>query len=158
MRFILASLCQLAGAVWCLDTAVLGAENPAPTGATWARPVVEQVAPGVWRVRFGTPERFTPGAIREASPRTDDLKRLPAPAALPFEPSQIRCWITPSHTAVYIPCDEPEEQIYGFGLDPGAYEQKGLRKYLTVCAGVIGKTGASHGPVPFYVGTKGYGV
>jgi alpha-D-xyloside xylohydrolase len=158
MLFILPSL-RLAGVATCsLAIASLGAESPVVTGAAWVKPVVEQVALGVWKVRFGTPERFTPGAIRETGPRTDDLKQLPAPTALPFELGQIRCRITPSHTAVYVPCDEPEEQIYGFGLDPGAYEQKGLRKYLTVCAGVIGKSGASHGPVPFYVSTRGYGV
>gem|GEM_PF-5155853 len=152
------SLSLKAVATGCLALATLRAEGQAATGAGWVKPVVEQVAPGVWRVRFGTPERFTPGATREAGPRLDDLKCLPPPVALPFEPGQIRGRITPSHTAVYVPCDEPGEQIYGFGLDPGAYEQKGLRKYLTVCAGVMGKTGASHGPVPFYVSTRGYGV
>ena len=145
-------------ATGCLALIALGAAGQADKGASWVKPEVEQVAPGVWRVRFETPERFTPGAVREAGPRLDDLKRLPPPGALPFEPGQIRGRITASHTTVYIPCDEPGEQIYGFGLDPGAYEQKGLRKYLTVCAGVMGKTGASHGPVPFYVSTRGYGV
>jgi alpha-D-xyloside xylohydrolase len=57
-----------------------------------------------------------------------------------------------------VPCEEPGQQIYGFGLDPGAYQQKGLCKNLTVCAAVVGETGASHGPVPFYLSTKGYGV
>ncbi len=70
MGFILPSLCLLAGAIWCLDTAVLGAENTATTDATWARPAVEQAAPDVWRVRFGTPERFTPGSIRETLSNT----------------------------------------------------------------------------------------
>ena len=39
------------------------------TSARWAKPAVEEVLPGVWRVRFGKPERFTPNAVREASPR-----------------------------------------------------------------------------------------
>ncbi len=158
MRFIMPSLGLSAVATLCLALAALGAGSPADPEAGWMKPAVEQVAPGVWKVRFGTPERFTPGANREAGPRMDDLRRLPSPGALPFEPGEIRCRVTSSHTAVYVPCDEPGEQIYGFGLDPGAYEQKGLRKYLTVCAAVMGKTGASHGPVPFYVSTRGYGV
>jgi alpha-D-xyloside xylohydrolase len=112
----------------------------------------------VWRVRFGTPERFTPLAIRESGPRVSGFQLLPAPPPLPFGPGQIRCRISPSRTTVYVPCDEPGQEIYGFGLDPGAYRQKGLCKNLTVCAAVVGKTGASHGPVPFYVSTKGYGV
>jgi len=133
-------------------------ENTDPPGATWASPVIESVCSGVWRVRYGTPERFTPFEIREADPCKQAIEQLPAPDSLPFELGQIRCRISSSRTTVYIPCDEPGEQIYGFGLDPGAYEQKGLRKYLGVCATAIGKTGASHGPVPFYASTKGYGV
>jgi alpha-D-xyloside xylohydrolase len=133
-----------------------GRAAAAPKGL--AVPAVEQVLPGVWRVRFGTPERFTPVAVRESAPRVQGFASLPAPTPLPFEPRQIRCRIAPSRTTVYVPCDEVGEQVYGFGLDPGAYQQKGLSKYLTVCASVMGKTGASHGPVPFYLSTKGYGV
>jgi hypothetical protein len=147
MRFIMPSLGLSAVATLCLALAAPGVASPADLEARWMKPAVEQAALGVWKVRFGTPERFTPGAIREAGPRMDDLRRLPPPGALPFEPGEIRCRLTPSHTAVYIPCDEPEEQIYGFGLDPGAYEQKGLRKYLTVCAAVMGKTGADQASV-----------
>lgn len=124
----------------------------------WATPAVEEVFPGVWRVRFGTPERFTPVAVRESEPRVQGFKALPAPSSLPVAPGEIRCRISPSRTTVYVPCEESGEQIYGFGLDPGAYQQKGLCKNLTVCAGVVGETGASHGPVPFYLSTKGYGV
>jgi len=137
-------------------------ETPGPGAAAAPRSLaaaaVEQVLPGVWRVRFGTPERFTPVAVRESVPRVQGFASLPAPSPLPFEPAQIRCRIGPSRTTVYVPCQEPGEQIYGFGLDPGAYEQKGLCKHLTVCATVMGKTGASHGPVPFYLSTRGYGV
>ncbi len=128
------------------------------SGAVWASPAIEPVCSGVWRVRFGTPERFTPVTIREADPCKQAIDQLPAPKPLPFGLDQIRCRISGSRTTVYVPCNEPKDQIYGFGLDPGAYEQKGLRKYLNVCAQVVGKTGASHGPVPFYVSTKGYGV
>ncbi|MDA3924841.1 MAG: DUF5110 domain-containing protein, partial [Kiritimatiellae bacterium] len=80
------------------------------------------------------------------------------PSPLPFKLSDIRGSITSARTVIGIPCNEPGEEIYGFGLDPQAYQQKGLRKYLAVCAAVMGKTGASHGPVPFYLSTKGYGV
>ena len=129
-----------------------------PTSTRWAKPDVAEVLPGVWRVRFGMPERFTPNAVRQANARVEGFKSLPAPTPLPFEPGQIRCRITASRTTVYVPCQEPGEQIYGFGLDPGAYQQKGLCKTLTVCAAVVGQTGASHGPVPFYLSTRGYGV
>jgi alpha-D-xyloside xylohydrolase len=135
-----------------------GGTNEVTAAPQWATPAVEQLLPGVWRVRFGTPERFTPVAVRESAPRVQGFASLPAPAPLPFEPDQIRCRISTARTTVYVPCEEPGQQIYGFGLDPGAYQQKGLCKNLTVCAAVVGETGASHGPVPFYLSTKGYEV
>lgn len=126
--------------------------------ARWEAPAVEQVLPGVWRVRFGTPERFTPTAVREAPPWEQGFATLPAPNPPTLQPDRIRCRVSSSRTTVYVPCEEPGEQVYGFGLDPGAYQQKGLRKNLTVCSTVMDRTGASHGPVPLYLSTKGYGV
>jgi len=119
---------------------------------------VTTVAKGVWRVRFGQPERFVPTAFRQRSPIIEQINALPKPGELPFGPEDIRFRRASGRLVVYVPCDEPDDQIYGFGLDPGAYQQKGLRKYLTVSAQTWDKTGASHGPVPFYVSTKGYGV
>ena len=116
------------------------------------------VAPGVWRLRFGVPEDFTPDRFRERPPESAGFPGLPPANAPPFELGGIRCRVTPSRTVVYVPCDERHDTIYGFGLDPACYEQKGLRKRLTVAASKIGQTGASHGPVPFYLSTKGYGV
>ena len=121
-------------------------------------PQTEQIGRGVWRLRFGSPERFTPHAMREKAPAWDALQSLPGPGELPFELDDISCDVRPARTVVCIPCDEPESSIYGFGLDPGALNQKGLRKWLSVSAQVVDQTGASHGPVPFYVSTCGYGV
>ena len=119
---------------------------------------IEQLGCGVWRLRFGTPEAFTPHAMREKAPAWDALQSLPDPGDLPFRLDEISCDVRPARTVVRIPCDEPESSIYGFGLDPGALNQKGLRKWLSVSAQVVEQTGASHGPVPFYVSTRGYGV
>jgi hypothetical protein len=139
-----------------LTCVVSQAAESNPNG--WTQPVVTEIASGIWRVRFGTPERFTPDAIREKQPDIAGIARLPLSTNLPFKPEDISCRVTGMRTVVYVPCDEPEDEIYGFGLDPGAYAQKGLRKWLAVCAGVMGKTGASHAPVPFWLSTKGYGV
>jgi len=119
---------------------------------------ISAVGAGVWRLRFGTPEAFTPVRFRERAPDEAALEALPKPGNLPFALEDIRCRVTGSRTVVYVPCQEAADQLYGFGLDPACYRQKGLRKRLTVSAGKIGETGASHGPVPFYVSTKGYGV
>ena len=53
---------------------------------------------------------------------------------------------------------EKGSQIFGFGLDPNAVSQRGLMKTLQICATPVERAGYSHGPVPFYVSTKGYGV
>ncbi|HPO14681.1 MAG TPA: glycoside hydrolase family 31 protein [Candidatus Hydrogenedentes bacterium] len=119
---------------------------------------VSELGNGVWQIRFGTPEAFTPNVFRECEPRWEALDRLPKDALIPFDLNGITGDIRASRTVVSIPCDEPDSHIYGFGLDPGAFDQKGLRKWLSVCASVVGKTGASHGPVPFYVSTRGYGI
>ncbi|MBT4496494.1 MAG: glycoside hydrolase, partial [Gemmatimonadetes bacterium] len=113
---------------------------------------------GVWRIRFGTPERFTPNALRERQPAWEFIERLPQGCELPFDLNEVSCSVRPSRTVVRIPCDEPEGNIYGFGLDPRVFDQKGLRKWLSVSAQVVEQTGASHGPVPFYISTQGYGV
>jgi alpha-D-xyloside xylohydrolase len=121
------------------------------------RGTINEVEPGVWRIRFGTPEKFTPVSLRESDPETNGFKTLPRSSS-PFDLNSIRCRVASSRTVVNVPCNEPGDEIYGFGLDPGAYKQEGLAKNLTVCAAVMEKTGASHGPVPFYLSTKGYGV
>ncbi len=128
------------------------------TGEPQVRGAVTELGSGVWRVRFGVPETFTPNTVREREPRWDATERLPKNLPPPFDLGSITGEVRPSRTVVAIPCDEPGSHIYGFGLDPGAFDQKGLRKWLSVCASVVGKTGASHGPVPFYVSTRGYGV
>ncbi|MEP7279238.1 MAG: TIM-barrel domain-containing protein [Bacteroidota bacterium] len=119
---------------------------------------VSEVAPGIWRIRFGEPEQFVPSAFREREPLIESLSKLAEPGLLPFSLDDVRCRQLSGRLVLYVPCDEPNDSIYGFGLDPGAYNQKGLRKFLTVSATVLTKTGASHGPVPFYASTKGYGV
>ena len=43
------------------------------SGSGWAKPAIEEILPGVWRIRFGQPERFTPNAVREADSQIYDL-------------------------------------------------------------------------------------
>ncbi|HEY3915168.1 MAG TPA: TIM-barrel domain-containing protein [Verrucomicrobiae bacterium] len=133
------------------------AAQTATVHAEQERGTINEVEPGIWRIRFGTPEKFTPVSLRESDPQTNGFKTLPQ-SSPPFDLDSIRCRVASSRTVVNVPCNEPGDEIYGFGLDPGAYKQKGLAKNLTVCAAVMEKTGASHGPVPFYLSTKGYGV
>ena len=121
-------------------------------------PVVSSIAPGIWRLQFGDSEKFTPLAFRERDIALEGLQTLVDVETPPIELDAVSCSISPSRTVVYIPCEEPSDEIYGFGLDPACYKQKGFRKELTVAAAPVTQTGASHGPVPFYLSTKGYGV
>ena len=130
------------------------------TGATAqsTAPEITEIGRGVWRLRYGAPESFTPCAFRAAPPAIERLAAIGGDTSLPFDLADIACDIRPARTVVKVPCDERESHIYGFGLDPGALNQRGLRKWLTVSASVEGKMGVSHGPAPFYVSTAGYGI
>ncbi|AQQ71310.1 Alpha-xylosidase [Limihaloglobus sulfuriphilus] len=124
---------------------------------TFEKGFVEEIAPGVWKIRFGTPDKFVPSKLRIRDIQHESLSALPS-GSLPFELDDISCRVTDSRCIVHVPCDEPGEEIYGFGLDAKAYRHKGLRKWLSVQSSSTGKTGAGHGPVPLYYSTKGYGV
>jgi len=119
---------------------------------------VSKLANGVWRIRFGRPEPDVPAAFRQREAMTGQINGIGGAGQVPFALETVLFRRASGRLVVYIPCNLPEEEIYGFGLDPGAYRQKGLRKYLTVSAQTWKETGASHGPVPFYVSTAGYGV
>jgi alpha-D-xyloside xylohydrolase len=135
------------------STAALLAQNEGRSGDE-----VSKVANGVWRIRFGRPEQDVPTAFRQREPMLGQINGIGTAVQAPFPLDGIRFRKASGRLVVYVPCDEPEHDIYGFGLDPGSYQQKGLRKYLTVSAQTWKETGASHGPVPFYVSTAGYGV
>lgn len=148
-----AMMCGLAAMALAASCSIAATSEVGPLAGE-----VSQVADGVWRVRFGSPERFVPTSFRERDPQIASINALTDPGTLPFSLEDIRCLRLSGRLAVRVPCDEPQDEIYGFGLDPRVYRQKGFRKWLTLSAGVVAQTGASHGPIPFYVSTKGYGV
>ncbi len=120
-------------------------------GAVRAAP--ERVNPGVWRLRFGTPEKLTPIAVRNKPAK--DL-----PGAPPPEPKVLRA-ITGRKTSrgyiLTIPL-EPNELVYGLGLQMKSFLQRGSKKTLRVNADPIADSGDTHAPVPFYVTNQGYGI
>jgi alpha-D-xyloside xylohydrolase len=115
-----------------------------------------EVAPGIWRLRFGEPEAFTPERFRHKPPMTAAIAELPH-GEMPFPVDSVACRVQPGRCVVHLPL-EKGSQIFGFGLDPNAVRQRGLMKTLQICAAPVERAGYSHGPVPFYVSTKGYGV
>lgn len=126
---------------------------------------VEQVAPGIWKITFGTPDAYTPCRIRTAPMKdTESFERLVTADKLPFDLREIRCRITSERTVLRIPCADTPEDFYGFGLDPDCFLQNGLIKRPKVCDRSEGDPqkkrgpGAGHAPVPLYFSTAGYGV
>ena len=115
----------------------------------------EQVHPGVWRARLGTPEWFTPVSSRLVPPHSAAFEKLPRVDTAPLPPIAGRRMAR--GYVVELPLRSNEE-IYGFGLQFLSFAQRGKKKVARVNADPKMDTGDSHAPVPFYVTTKGIGV
>lgn len=140
---------------------ILRAEN-APQGIAQQGPdiagdagVWKEVFPGVWRMRVGTPEQFTPVAARLVAPQAEAFAKLPQVKEAPLPP--IRGRKTERGCVVQLPL-APDEQIFGLGLQLLSFAQRGKKKVVRVNADPKVDTGDSHAPVPFYVTTKGIGI
>lgn len=117
---------------------------------------MNQILPGVWQIRFGTPEIITPQAMREFPPAADRIAKLPA-AEIPFDLEDITGIANESGYHITIPL-ATDEQIYGLGLQLGSFNQRGKKKMLRVNSDPNSDLGDSHAPVPFYLSTAGYGI
>ncbi len=113
--------------------------------------------PGIWRLRFETPEALTPVQARRYRPAGDALAKLPRVPELPIPLSSINGHSSRRGFELKLPL-EPGEMVYGLGLQFQSFLQRGLKKKLRVNADAIADLGDSHAPVPFYVSTRGYGV
>ncbi len=114
----------------------------------------QPVYSGVWRFRFGAPEKLTPVSTRRFPPADAALASLPGVSACPVTVSGAG---SRRGFLVRIPLG-PNEIIYGLGLQLQSVIQRGLKKKLRVNADPRIDSGDSHAPVPFYVTTAGYGV
>jgi len=110
--------------------------------------------PGVWKFSFGTPEPITPVRRRRYAPAGDRMAALPRVEACPVT---VTARTTRRGVVVSVPL-EPNEMVYGLGLQMQSFMQRGLKKKLRVNADPVIDSGDSHAPVPFYVTTHGYGV
>jgi len=118
---------------------------------------MSEVAPGVWRLRLGQPERFTPERFREDPVRTNDLAELPACPRLPVKLSAIGFKKTGRGCVLELPL-QAEERIYGLGMNLKLFDPMNGRRTLRVSDDQGTVLGDSHAPVPFYVSTRGYGI
>jgi len=120
-------------------------------------PNVQQIAPGVWRLRFGNPEPLTPMHFRSAEPATDAMRSLPLATNLPIALEQMSFSVRPRGCALELPMTEGE-RIYGLGLNTTFFEMSGKRAFIVPGDQPENEANTSHAPVPFYVSSNGFGV
>lgn len=133
-----------------------------PLGASPSAPAERQlesswsaVAPGVWKATLGTPEAQTPVRARRIGPALEAMRRLKAVSTAPLPPPS--GLVGPRGVELQFPL-EPNELMYGFGLQLLSFQQRNKKRTLRVNADPKVDSGDSHAPVPFYVTTRGYGV
>lgn len=113
------------------------------------------VYPGIWKATLGTPEPHTPVSKRLIAPAVEKLKAMQSSPDPPIKVPDGR--VTTRGLAISLPL-EPDEMIYGFGLQLLSLPQRGKKRIIRVNADPKGDAGDSHAPVPFYVTTRGYGI
>ena len=118
---------------------------------------LEQVEAGVWRIRFGQPEKLTPVALRDKSPSSKNLAALPTCTRVPLKVSTMGFQVSERGCALELPL-EPGEQLYGLGMNLKVFQLLGGKKTIRVSDDQSTVLGDSHAPVPFYVSTRGYGI
>jgi alpha-D-xyloside xylohydrolase len=118
---------------------------------------MEQTASGVWRIRFGQPEKLTPTRFQEHPPCLKEIAGLPTCARLPIKVSTIGFKASGRGSALELPL-EPGEQLYGLGMNLKVFQLMGGKKTIRVSDDQGTILGDSHAPVPFYVSTRGYGI
>ena len=145
-----------------LLTILIGALVPSALGQPNALPrqelpvVWEEVASGVWKATIGTPE---PVSLLEAAgiaPREAVLAEMEG-VGFPLAQEEIRATLQDGKVYLRLPL-EPEEELYGLGLNFKAVQQRGKVKELRVDHYGGKDNGRTHAPVPFYVSSSGYGV
>lgn len=114
----------------------------------------KEIYPGVWRYTIGTPDKITPVSTRGISPDEKGLSGMASAGRSPIVPQGE---ITDRGVIISVPLN-PDELIYGLGLQMQSFQQRGSKKLLRVNADPTINSGDSHAPVPFYVTTDGYGV
>lgn len=117
---------------------------------------VDLVAPGVWRVGYGTPEKFTPVSTREIAPDLTGMERLPAVCEPPLAVADWR--FTPTAAGLRIEIPVGAEPFYGLGLQLKSFQHRGRKKIMRVNSDPSADTGDSHAPVPWLVSASGYGI
>ena len=120
---------------------------------------MQQIAKGIWKISYGTPEEHTPVSMRKSEICFDGLEQMAeiADETMPDIISRLACQVRRRGVTVTCPMDS-DEDIYGFGLQLLSMNYAGRRRYVKVNSDPRMDTGESHAPVPFYISTAGYGL
>jgi alpha-D-xyloside xylohydrolase len=118
---------------------------------------MEKVFNGIWKLRWGQPEKSSPFTLSEVTPSKNALDNLGSEGIPPISTNDIQIRKTARGLKIELPL-KLEEQIYGFGLQLHRMNHTGRKKVIRVNSDPVADTGDSHAPVPFYVSTAGYGV
>lgn len=128
----------------------------------------EKLAPGVWKLTFGIPEKHRPADIKYPA-AVEALENLPAEQAVPALLEKITFKKMPQGVLAALEMDD-SERIYGFGMQVNTFGQRGLRREIRTSSGArgndrsyphpvpLGDIGMGHAPMPFYISSKGYGL
>lgn len=126
--------------------------------STLAQPIkTEQIAPGLWRIRMGQPEKLTPETFRSAPVAQKELQAIPAQGQEPFSFDGVRFSTNDRGCMIELPLGK-SEQVYGFGLNTKLFNMTDRRVWIRTSDAPESDLNDSHAPVPFYVTTGGYGV
>jgi alpha-D-xyloside xylohydrolase len=117
---------------------------------------ITKVAPGIWKITYGLPEKHLPTEFKE-QPLMQSLKKLPDDDTSPFDLKSIHFSQMPSGILTEMDVDSIE-RFYGFGLQINSFEQRGMRREIRTNSWPVGNVGFTHAPMPFYISSKGYGV
>lgn len=116
---------------------------------------MDKVSEGIWKITYQTPERFTPVSMRKRDMVQGEFDKTEK--ALPFEESEISFSQSARGITITLPM-KTDEDIFGFGLQLLSLNASGRKRYIKVNSDPKTDTGESHGPVPFYISTAGYGL
>lgn len=119
--------------------------------------MVTEIAPGIWKIRCGEPEKIVPTAYQYYPMKKDTLAEMTQVTTPPIDLSNISFKTRARGCTVELPLNETEH-LFGLGLQINSFNQRGLRKQLITNAYPVGNVGFTHAPIPFYVSTEGYGI
>lgn len=118
---------------------------------------MQQIAKGIRKITFGTPEQYTPEYFRQFPVKKEEIEQIPVSRSSGITEEKIHWKKTKRGITVTLPM-ETREDIYGFGLQLQGFNQAGRRRYIKVNSDPVANTGESHAPVPFYISSAGYGL